>query len=336
VKSPDLNSNQPRVFHIQKDGSQIPIMPGQLPAVFTQGAGDFRETPNGTKSSNARPSSVSSDPALASTSPTERSGENDAYEDLMKFRGKDQERMMSEALRKNRAFGRVPHSKDGPVLSLSSNDWNNFEDSFQQGIEDGLEFSSTDNDSKTSELRNTLPDEPPEKELSRSQPQPRDGVISSDSAGFSKMSSVINGKQPQVFHVQPDGTQIPIMPGQLPAVFAKGAGDFRETPKSMESSNMVASSVSSDPAPATTASTERSGENDAYEDLMKFRGKDHERMMSEALRKNRAFGRVPHSMDGPVLSLSLDDWNCFEAAYNEGLEESRLYNASLDNIARQQ
>ena len=44
-------------------------------------------------------------PTAPESSDAERGADDDAYEDLMKFRGKDQEKMMSEALRKNGALG---------------------------------------------------------------------------------------------------------------------------------------------------------------------------------------------------------------------------------------
>lgn len=68
--------------------------------------------------------------------------ENDAYEDVMQYRGPEEDNVMNNALEKNRAFGRkqsaleTSNGRDGPSLSLTDEEVGAFDDALAQGLKD--------------------------------------------------------------------------------------------------------------------------------------------------------------------------------------------------------
>lgn len=238
-----------------------------------------------------------------------------------------------------------------------------------------------------------------------SKPQPRDrrDISEKHDGGGPQRQDVLNSTAaevlkkyptPPLYHVRPDGSQVPVTPWSLPSVFTRGYGDTREEDKKeqgesefdikeylrsvglsedededddvdelsfsthgSDSSSTAASEnqekvdpeasksggidptlsprqpssssdkdIVSEPGNVSkqsqSASIDRE-DDDAYNDLLRHRGEEAERLMSEALAKNRAFGRVPHSTEGPILSVSADEWKRYEDAMNQGLNDMK-------------
>lgn len=140
----------------------------------------------------------------------------------------------------------------------------------------------------------------------------------------------------KVWRILPDGTREPVFP-------ANRSSSVQEAPpaEAVQSSSTITPEVSlSQPLDQpkelrvneTPAPENVSGKNDAYEDIMQHR-EDAEKIMSEALAANRAFGRKKSSLEkdgGTVLSLSEEEVIAFDVALEQGLQDMKEAEQSYD------
>lgn len=96
-------------------------------------------------------------------------------------------------------------------------------------------------------------------------------------------------------------------------------------PSTMSASNTVRENVSN------LQST--SGEDDAYEDVMQYRGDKEDELMDQALAENRAFGRKQSALErkgGVVLSLTDGEVTAFDKALVQGEQEFEEFVKTFD------
>lgn len=132
----------------------------------------------------------------------------------------------------------------------------------------------------------------------------------------------------KVWRVLPDGTREPVLPANHSSSAQKAPPAEAVQSSSTTTREVPLSQPSDQPqelrnykAPATDVG----GKNDAYEDIMQHR-EDAEKIMSEAMAANRAFGRKKSSLEkdgGPVLSVSEEEVIAFDAALEQGLKDMK-------------
>jgi glycine oxidase len=134
------------MFKINADGTRQPIRRGQTPEMFMQGAGDIAGEEEAIRAAELaaelkRRTGISV-PAL----PLEEGKGgyiNDAYDDILAMRGREQEATMRDAMAKNRSFGveqRPGH--ENQFSSLTPGEWDTLDTAFAAGLEDASSLGS--------------------------------------------------------------------------------------------------------------------------------------------------------------------------------------------------
>lgn len=159
-------------------------------------------------------------------------------------------------------------------------------------------------------------------------------------------------EEPEIllYRVMPDGTNEPVPPprknwktpvpsqsGISPAVEKVPEAVPVPHPQSTSPSAAVHNnSPSIQQASSSTGVAKTESDNagdDAYEDVMQFRGEEADAKMSEALAKNRAFGRPKSALEeqaSTVLSLTDEEVAAFDKALEEGIEEMNEFDKTFD------
>jgi glycine oxidase len=131
------------MYSIRPDGSKQPIYRGQTPSMFTQGAGDIAGEEEAIRAAAGEKRRVEKPPPPPAqhqrAEPT--SAANDAYDDILVHRGKDEDAKMSASLAKNRSFGIAPRpGHENEASSLGPREWDALDAAFGEGEADASEF----------------------------------------------------------------------------------------------------------------------------------------------------------------------------------------------------
>ncbi|KAA8497846.1 Bifunctional protein ThiO/ThiG [Porphyridium purpureum] len=156
------------------------------------------------------------------------------------------------------------------------------------------------------------------------------------------MTSATPQAKVMMWHIQEDGTEVPVEYKKPPPALSGDYGDTSPDPNDTEAAHAtsgrqqgkVYSSAEGDSVEYVTSVPKRNGvhrpgnSNDAYEDVMQFRGaSDKQQRMSEALAKNRSFGNTTGK---PGSSVSKEEWEHFDRVYEETMRDA---NSFLDGIS---